>query len=395
MGEGRMSRVLLAVVGDANDPATFSGTAFHCLEAGRALGVIDAGLPLGTRTSAWRRRRVAWNVARLLTHLEKGGYQYSETFLERLWRPVRLLPGDILVNMFQLYPSRLFARHLGPRWFFIDQTLNQMFTDYGIGEMVGPRIAQDALAREREQYRAAEGVVAQSEWAARDLRETYGIRAGMVHVAVPGANLNRDGLAAWEADQASVPNRAGRPLRLCFVGKDWRRKGLDRLLRALAGARAAGAEVEAVVIGVERATLPPDLARMAGVEWAGFIDKRRDLFRFLDTVAACDVGCLLSRAEAGGMALREFCRLGLPTLAPAVGGAPEYVHRPAAELVPPDAPDDAIAAILRRLAGDRGELERRRRLAREARHLASWDAAVNTLGRLLGRHESAPIPCPA
>lgn len=383
-----MSRVLLAAVGDARDPGTWSGTPYHVLLHGRALGIVDDGLPLDVTAPAWRRRRLGWNAVRLVTRREKGGYQYSEAFLDALWSQVSLRPDDTLVNMFQLYPSRLFERHRGAKWFYVDQTLNQVFHDYGMAGLVGPRIAADALARERAQYEACAGVIGQSEWAARDLLETYGLPPEKVHVAVAGANIDRDALAAWEAGRAHAPASAGRPLRLFFVGKEWRRKGLDRLIRAVTLARDEGASVEVVVIGIDPATLPSDLAGAGGVTWAGFIDKRRALRRFLDTVADCDVGCLLSRAEAGGISLREFCRLGLPTIAPAVGGSPEYVHEPAADLVAPEAPDEAIAAIIGRLAGDRGELERRRRLAFEARHLASWDTAVAKLGALVGRELS-------
>ena len=385
-----MSRVLLALVGDANDPATWSGTAFHCLESGRALGTIDAGLPLETTSGAWIWRRRLWNLARLLSRFEKGGYQYSEAFLERLWMRAVLARDDTLINMFQLYPARLFARHPGEKWFYIDQTLNQLFNCYGVADLIGPRIAADALARERDQYAASAGVVAQSAWAARDLMETYGLPPARVHVAVAGANIDREALAAWEAERTHAPIPPERPLRLVFVGKEWRRKGLDRLIRAVTLARLDGTSVELTVIGVLPSQLPPDLAGADGITWAGFIDKRSDLQSFLDTVADCDVGCLLSQAEAGGISLREFCRLGLPTIAPAIGGSPEYVYKPAADLVAPDAPDEEIAAIISRLARDRDELERRRRLAFEARHLASWDTAVARLGALVGRDTRVP-----
>lgn len=379
----RAPRVLLAAVGDANAECTWSGTPHHIVMHGRALGVVDAGLALETTAPDWRRRRFVWNAVRLMTHLEHGGYQFSESFVERLWRSVALRPDDTLINVFPLYPSRLFARHSGQKWFFIDQTLNQAFDFYALP--VGPRMAADAMARERAQFRAAAGVIAQSAWAARDVVETYGVPPEKVHIAIAGANIDRGVLAAWETGRTFEERSAERPLRLVFVGKEWRRKGLDRLLRALALARTEGAAVELVVIGVDPAFLPDELARTDGVVWAGFIDKRRELPRFLNTVADCDVGCLLSCAEAGGISLREFVRLGLATLAPAVGGAPEYVVEGASDLVGADASDAEIATIVTRLAGDRDDLSLRRRIAWERRHEASWDVPVRAIGRLIGR----------
>lgn len=379
------SRTLLAAVGDATDARTWSGIPYHVLSYGSALGVIDDGLPLETSAPAWRWRRGIWNALRLITRLECGGYQYSDAFLDQLWKPAALSPDDTLINMFQLYPSRLFARHPGPRWFYIDQTLNQVFHDYGVAKIAGRRIVADALARERDQYHAAAGVIGQSEFAARDLLTTYGLPEEKVHVAVAGANIDREALIAWQSKRGFTLPSPGEPLKLVFVGKDWVRKGLDRLLRALTLARRDGACAELVVIGLDPAALPRDLARAEGVTWAGFIDKRSEIARFLDTVGGCDVGCLLSRAEAGGISLREFACLGLVTIAPAIGGSPEYVVRSAAELVAPNAPDAAIAKVIVALAGDRARLTAMKRAAFEARETASWDDAVRIIGRLVGR----------
>ncbi len=371
--------IALAAVGDATDPATWSGIPWHCLEAGAALGVLGRGLALDTTASAWRRRRVAWNLSQLATGRKRGGYQYSGAFLDRLFGQDPPRPGETVVNMFQLYPERLFARHDGALWFYIDQTLSQLFEDYGVGARIDPRVAADALRRERAQYHAAAGVIGQSAFAANDVVARYGVPPERVHVALAGANISRTALAAFEA--RGRPSRTG-PLRLVFVGKDWQRKGLDRLIKGLAAARAAGAEATLLTIGVDPATLPERL-RADGVEFAGFVDKRREPDRFVDLVAGCDVGCLLSRAEAGGISLREFHRLGLVTIAPAVGGAPEYVLPGASHLVGPDADAAAIGALVHRLATEPGLLEAERATAWAARRAASWDAAVTALGVIL------------
>lgn len=382
-------RVLLAAVGNANDERTWSGIPHHLLTYGRALHVIDVGLGLETTRLHWKLRRIAWNALRLATRFERGGYQFSNVFLERLWRPANILPDDTLINVFPIYPAQLFERHTGSKWFYIDQTLNQAFAQYGLAVPAG--VASDAIERERRQYHAAAGVIAHSAWAAQDVMNTYAVPHEKVHVAIAGANLDRTVLAKWEEGRTFEERSPNRLLRLVFVGKEWQRKGLDRLLRATAIARARGAAAEVVIIGLDPRSLPLELARAAGTVWAGFIDKRHDLSRFLDTIAGCDVGCLLSRAEAGGISLREFCRLGLPTIAPDVGGAPEYVIREASDLVGPDASDENIAEIIFRLAGDRKELTRRRRVAFERRHEASWDDAIQRIGSLIGRPVAATV----
>lgn len=379
--------VWLAALGDVTDPATFSGTPYHCLEAGRAAGVFAGGLPLSAAGPAWRLRRGAWNLAAFLAGGGCGGFQYSDAFLDRLWRRADLGGGDCvrLLNFFQLFPERSPHPPDVRRWFYIDQTLQQLFASYTLAQPV-PAVRQaDAIRRESAQYLAAEGVVCQSAWAAASVLGDYGVPRERVHVVLPGANFPAAALARWEATAPVRPprRREGDPLRLVFVGKDWRRKGLDRLLRAVRIARGQGASIRLLVIGVERAALPARLARTASVRWLGVVDKTADPDRFIELLAGADVGCLLSRAEAGGISLREFVRLGLPTIAPDVGGAPEYVVPAATTLIPPDAPDAAIAGRLVELAFDHDYLERQRQAARAGRHTAGWNRSVARLGNVL------------
>jgi glycosyltransferase involved in cell wall biosynthesis len=213
----------------------------------------------------------------------------------------------------------------------------------------------------------------------------YGVAREKVHVVLPGANLPAAALARWEAGAPPrrPPRCEGDPLRLVFVGKDWRRKGLDRLLRALPIAAARGASISLVVIGAAPVSLPAPLDRTPGVKWLGVVDKAADPARFIALIADADVGCLLSRAEAGGISLREFVRLGLPTITPDVGGAPEYVVPAATTLFAPDAPDTLIADRLVALAADRNRLERQREAAWTSRRAAGWDRSVAQLGAIL------------
>src|SRR5260221_7507495 len=192
-------------------------------------------------------------------------------------------------------------------------TLLQLFDFYQQRNTVGGHIAQEALTREKEGYQAAELIVCHSHWAAQSVMD-YGIDAKKVHVVVPGANLDRDAYRAWESSRRLVvgsgqQNRQGDkgtrrqgdekpisdfplpphlpvslssdPLRLVFVGKYWQRKGLDRLLEALQIVHRRGMPVQLQVIGCDRLDLPVHLRQTPNVEWLGFLDKRRELARFL------------------------------------------------------------------------------------------------------------------
>lgn len=372
-------RTFLAAIGDSNSVATWSGIPFHFLEAARQAGLIDVGLPLAVVGRQWRARRMAWNLAQALRLDRTGGYQYSSGFLERLWQPfLPQISGGAVINCFPLYPPSVVADPRVDKWFFLDQTLLQLMDHYGIRKDLGARIVADALVREREGYLSAAGVIVHSHWAADSVVRDYRIDPAKVHVVLPGANLNPVEYERWETAQRPH-ERAAHPLRLVFVGKDWRRKGLDRLLRGLRQARAASSRMTLRVIGCPRESLPAELAGVDGVEWYGFVDKGSQPGRFLSAVAECDVGCLLSRAEAGGISLREYHALGLAVLGTQAGGSPEHALSEASVLVPIEAGDADVADILMSIERDRPHLDRMRRAAWERRHSVLWKATVENI----------------
>jgi glycosyltransferase involved in cell wall biosynthesis len=372
-------KTCLAAIGDANDPTTWSGIPYHFLKAAQKVGLVDEGLRLCIAGGQRAVRRAAWSGFQLLRGRRYGGYQYQPCFLERLFSPIRgTIAGARVINCFQLFPPSVVRDGSVEKWFFIDMTLRQLFACYGAA--LDYRTAAEAIAREAEGFQKAEMVIAHSAWAARSVTDDYGIPAERVRVVVPGANFDPLVYAAWDKEQQMPgPLAAGQPIKLVFVGKYWERKGLDRLLRALRIARHRGAAIELRVIGLAPADVPPAYRNEPGVEWSGFLDKRTDAGRFLRAVASADLGCLLSRAEAGGIVLREFHALGLPVIGPAIGGSPDHMFPGASIPVPPDAPDEAIGDILVRLCKDRSALEQMRERAWNSRHEALWDATCRRI----------------
>lgn len=372
-----MTKTYLAAVGDANDIRTWSGIPYHLLQEARRQGVMDGGLPLTADGRQWQARRYAWNLMSLLLGRGRGGFQYSEMFLERLWADQRgQFGGCRVVNCFQLYPPSLIADESVELWFHLDQTLLQLFDTYGVREQIGRRIAADAIERERLGYERAAGVLMHSQWAADSVIRDYGISPEKVSVVVPGANLDPAVYGAWVAARPVMSHSSTSALKLVFVGKEPQRKGLDRLLRAMALARSRGANCSLRVIGCPRDALQADLQAIGGVEWVGFIDKRHDGQRYLNAVAECDVGCLLSRAEAGGIGLREFHALGLAVIGPDVGGSPDHALQEAAVLIKPEASDEFIADVIIGLDHDRVRVARMKAVSWARRAEVLWAATV-------------------
>jgi glycosyltransferase involved in cell wall biosynthesis len=380
-------RRFLAAVGDANNPVTWSGIPFHFLQAAKAGGLLDEGLPLTAGGAGWRARRWRWNAFNVLAGDRYGGYQYSVSFLEALWAPYRARLRDTLVmNCFQLYPPWVVADRSVEKWFFIDQTLLQLFDHYELRTTIGRRIGREAVQRERDGYQAAAGVITHSRWAARSVIEEYGVSPEKVHVVVPGANLDHAIYSRWEKEELGRRKSDGAllaPLKLVFVGKDWRRKGLDRLLRGLAIAQLQGCQATLRIIGCARESLPISLRHLRGLECYGFIDKRRHAERFLRLVANCDVGCLLSRAEAGGIVLREYHALGLAVLGTTAGGAPDHACPEASWFVDPDASDELVAEKIFAIDRDQEKRESAKNEAWTNRCYFLYPAAVRKISEVM------------
>jgi glycosyltransferase involved in cell wall biosynthesis len=379
---GVTSRTFLAAVGDTNNPVTWSGIPYHFLQSARAAGLIDKGLRLSTDGGDWQVRRLVWNATRVARGDRHGGYQYSSAFLERLWSSsLPEITGGAVINCFQLFPPSVVKDPNIIKWFFIDQTLLQLFDYYDQRRIIGRQIAREAIDREREGYHAAAGIIAHSNWAAESLLRAYGVPHHRVHIVVPGANLDAQEYKRWEMEnlERDVDNNNGRPLQLVFVGKYWERKGLDRLLGALIIGRRSGLRATLRVIGCNRDSLPTDLRDVAGVEWLGFINKRTESARFFRSVSECDVGCLLSRTEAGGIALREYHALGLVVLGTDSGGAPEHMIPNASIVVPVRANEDKIASILLALETDTEQRAKLQSTAWRNRHNALWEKSVSQI----------------
>lgn len=391
VGKRGARRCFLTAVGDANDPVTWSGILYHFLQAAKREGLVDEGLPLELNGLPWRLRRWFWNATRMLLGDRLGGYQYSIPFLETLWAPYRtLVSGAILIHCFQLYPPSVVADSSIEKWFFLDQTLLQLFDHYGIRPSVGRHVAAEAVERERKGYYASSGVVVHSSWAAESVKSDYGVPASKVHVVLPGANLDAALYSRWEQEEEerrADPTRSlepSGPVRFVFVGKDWRRKGLDRLLRGFALANDQGAGAKLRVIGCRRQSLPVGLRSTSGVQWSGFVDKRARAQELLRMVAECDVGCLLSRAEAGGIAIREYHALGLAVLGTTAGGAGEHACPEASWFLPPEAADEVIAEAFLDICRARDRLAVAKEEAWKRRHSFLQRTTVGKVVQLIG-----------
>jgi len=197
------------------------------------------------------------------------------------------------------------------------------------------------LAAHRAIVRRARRFTAWSEWAKASLVSDYGADASRVTVIHPGTVLSR-----FPDPSGRGPRREG-PLRVLFVGGDFKRKGGDVLLEARRRMKNA-AELH-LVTGAELPVEP-------GVHvYRGLKPLSPELLRLY---ADADVFALPTRADCLAVVLGEAMAAALPIVTTAVGAHAEAVENERSGFIVPMDDADTVAERLDRLASD-PELARR------------------------------------
>ena len=331
---------VLTLVGDPNDINTWSNTSYFFLKAAQEKAFIHTGLPL--KPEKLKRDRVLWNLASLLLRQEKGGYQYSDRFLKKLFHQVSL-DNDLAIEWISHFPL-LPPRPWQPKWnvnYYIDATLKQNFNDYDIATKVGSKIRENSLIQEQKNYHQATRIICMSHWAATSVIDDYQVSPAKVYVIPAGANLEENNLPPHqELNHQKIPHL--NPLKLGFIGKNWQRKGLPFLLEVAEVLHQRGIPIEVLVIGPKLEELPPHFL----MKPLGFINKHTHFTEFIKAIQQFHFGCLFSTAEAFGISNRECLRLGIPVIGSRAGGIPDTVPEELGFLFALGTPASAIANFL-------------------------------------------------
>lgn len=214
----------------------------------------------------------------------------------------------------------------------------------------------------------------------------------VARAVVPVSAVIRDQLAAYYSDQRAkltapiapgvVPGR-GRPSRsvpptggvVGFIGKEWRRKGLERAADAVARLRATRPAAELWVIGPE-----PDEVRHLFAGWSGG-------YRLLgwregsDHLAELDVLVHPARAEPFGMVITEALAARVPAVVSDVCGAATEVTSDFGRVLSQHDPAEAWAAAL---------AEQLARPALPPAYERGWDAVAADYERVYATLRSRP-----
>jgi glycosyltransferase involved in cell wall biosynthesis len=180
---------------------------------------------------------------------------------------------------------------------------------------------------ERAVYAAAARLVAMNRWAAAGVVDAFGVPADKVVVVPPG-------LPPAPAPPSPPARRPGLP-RIAFVGRDWRRKGGDRLLRWHQQRWRGRAELHLAGAGLRRT--PPGVVDHGSLPYA---DVRGTL------LPSADLFVLPTRKDMSPWVVLEAAAAGLPVVTSALGGISEMVvDGVTGYLVPPDDDDGFVSAV--------------------------------------------------
>ncbi len=200
-------------------------------------------------------------------------------------------------------------------------------------------------------YGRAARIVAVSEHV-RDVLRAAGISDERIGVVRSGVDLGQHPAPARAATLASLGVDRRRPLAVMVSALVPPHKDPGTFVAAVAAARAAGCDCQALLVGAgPLAGATERASRRAGLDGAlrltGF---RSDA---LELLAAADVAVLSSRDEGLGTTLLDAMQAGVPIVATAAGGVREVVRDGLDGLLVPVGDGAALGASMARVLSDR------------------------------------------
>ncbi len=232
------------------------------------------------------------------------------------------------------------------------QTLSVLARNVGRAAMVASKRVDRPLHAgwlSRAKFRRTDAVIAVSQRVRATLM-SGGVDPDRVTVIPDGADLSRTMAPAPQERLAALGVRGGRPL-VVLVAALVPTKDPVGFVRALAVARAAGADFDALIAGdgpllAEVRSERSRSGLAACLHLAGWQEETDDL------VAAADIVVLSSTGEGQGSVLLDAMQCGRPVAATAAGGVPEVVADGETGLLVPPSDPAALGGAIARLVLD-------------------------------------------
>ncbi|MEM2261575.1 MAG: glycosyltransferase family 4 protein [Ignisphaera sp.] len=212
--------------------------------------------------------------------------------------------------------------------------------------------------------------------------EYYGVPSKKIEVIPHGINIEEFNNINQVLDYNACRKNG---VRICFVGRLTRRKGLIYLIKATEILKKKGYQISVNIIGdgPERKNLEKYITKrsLSCIRFMGNLSRRR----LLEELFTCDIFCMPSLHEAFGIAILEAMAARKPVVASTVGGIPELVlDGETGFLIPPGDVRGIVEAIEKLIIDEELRLKMGMNAYRRASQF-SWKIAAEKLMNLYGR----------
>lgn len=207
-----------------------------------------------------------------------------------------------------------------------------------------------------------------------DFYKTFGLGAKPAVVSYPGATLAH---SSDSEPDFKATRKDGEPFTLLFVGKGFRKKGLDVLLSAMKELKSQGKDCRLLIAGLSKK--PADSFRLARlglnkeVEYLGFRHDMENVYRQAEAIV------LPSRIEPFGMSPIQGMLRGLVPIVSAVSGVSELLSDGKDALILKNHLDHReLAMLIGRLMNERELASRLSSAAMTTAKEITWEKAVES-----------------
>ncbi len=348
------------------------------VRAGHTL--VDAPSLFPPRLDLYRVRELAWRLAGKVERGDRGP--------RRLGRVARRLERLYARSGCQavVCPSTLPVAYMSPRiptYLVVDAVFDFSRARYDSFANLTRRYAREGAATDARALGKTCGVVVPTSLLAEAIGATGQVAQARIRVRPWGPNLAPE----TGEDPTGLAEGRLKARRLLFIGREWRRKGLDVVLDALRTPE--GRDLSCTVIGMSALEAPRRLRRdLAGrVEFLGELSLSNPAGRrrACEAFRQASLFMLPTRAENFGIAFIEALGFGLPVIAFDTDGLSESLGGcEAAVLLPRDAPASAFAQAAQAMLSDPPTYGRLSGAALEAARRFSWASVIEALDELMG-----------
>jgi len=305
----------LICCGNSKDIKTYSGIPYHILTTAKELSFDLEGINLEPEKLS--KYRLLWNIKQFLLTGGYSGFQYSDFFLSNLIKQAKIKSNEevLIISQYPLLPDVSNSENFKVV-FYMDATLKQLFEEYKLNKSMAKKNKEKIFQREKLNYKYSKFIFTMSDWAKDSLIRDYAVDPEKIKVLHCGANIQNKYLKDRVTNIFPKAPSLQDPIKIGFNGKDWFRKGGPTALKIVEHLNKNSIPAVLRVMGVSGNFLPNNKF----IQNIGFIDKSKNMDKFITEIESWHFGTLFSEGEAFGISNRECFLLGVPVICFDVGG---------------------------------------------------------------------------